>query len=262
MMGMIYRAVVARALLWLLSAVDGRAGPARRKPGRTAARCSGRRAPRHGGGAGEARRAHRRRGAQARRQRGRRRGRGRLRDGRDLSARRQHRRRRLHADPSRQPQPSSSRSTIARPRRPRPRRTPTSTRAASPIRRSRASSARRSACRARWRAWRWRTRNTARANSRWANLIAPAIALARDGIPVEDDLADSLPYAQPMFARWPASAKIFLRRDGKALAPRRPPGAERSRAHALRDRARRPARLLRGTDRREDRRRGARRRRR
>ena len=50
-------------------------------------------------------------------------------------------------------------------------------------------------------------------------LIAPSIMLARDGIPVEDDVADSLPYMQPMFARWPASAKIFLRRDGKVLAP-------------------------------------------
>ena len=52
-----------------------------------------------------------------------------------------------------------------------------------------------------------------------AQLIAPAIVLARDGIPVEDDVADSLPLAQPMFARWPSSAKIFLRRDGKVLAP-------------------------------------------
>ena len=52
-----------------------------------------------------------------------------------------------------------------------------------------------------------------------AQLIAPAIVLARDGIPVDDDLADSLPYAQPMFVRWRASAKIFLRRDGRTLAP-------------------------------------------
>ena len=49
------------------------------------------------------------------------------------------------------------------------------------------------------------------------HLIAPAIVMARDGILVDDDLANSLPYAQPMFARWPASAKIFLRRDGKPL---------------------------------------------
>src|SRR5262245_31163820 len=51
-----------------------------------------------------------------------------------------------------------------------------------------------------------------------AELMAPAIALARDGFPVEDDIADSLPRAQTRLGRWPASAKIFLR-DGKALAP-------------------------------------------
>ena len=49
-------------------------------------------------------------------------------------------------------------------------------------------------------------------------LISPSIEMARDGIPVEDDIADSLPSMQPMFARWPASAKIFLRRDGRPLA--------------------------------------------
>ena len=52
-----------------------------------------------------------------------------------------------------------------------------------------------------------------------AELIAPAIALARDGIPVADDVADSLPRARPRRARWPASAKIFLKPDGSALAP-------------------------------------------
>ncbi|MBX9778290.1 MAG: gamma-glutamyltransferase [Xanthobacteraceae bacterium] len=51
-----------------------------------------------------------------------------------------------------------------------------------------------------------------------AELIAPAIALARDGFPVEDDIADSLPRAQARLGRWPASAKIFLK-PGKALAP-------------------------------------------
>lgn len=53
----------------------------------------------------------------------------------------------------------------------------------------------------------------------WQQLIAPAIVMARDGIPVEDDTADSLPWMQERFARWPASAKIFLRRDGKVLQP-------------------------------------------
>jgi gamma-glutamyltranspeptidase/glutathione hydrolase len=50
-----------------------------------------------------------------------------------------------------------------------------------------------------------------------AQLIAPAIRLAREGIDVDDDLADSLPRAQPRLARWPASAKIFLKGDGTPL---------------------------------------------
>ena len=50
-----------------------------------------------------------------------------------------------------------------------------------------------------------------------ADLIAPAIALARDGIVVTDDTADSLPNDHARLARWPASAKIFLKADGSAL---------------------------------------------
>ena len=50
-----------------------------------------------------------------------------------------------------------------------------------------------------------------------AELIAPAVGLARDGIAVEDDLADSLPGAAGKLARFPASAAIFLK-DGKPLA--------------------------------------------
>src|SRR5215813_4374001 len=53
-----------------------------------------------------------------------------------------------------------------------------------------------------------------------AQLIAPAIALARDGIPIENDIADSLPRSQSRLARWPATAKIFFA-DGRPL----PPGA-------------------------------------
>jgi gamma-glutamyltranspeptidase/glutathione hydrolase len=49
-----------------------------------------------------------------------------------------------------------------------------------------------------------------------AQLIEPAIRLAREGFTVDDDLADSLPRAQPRLARWPASAKIFLKPDGTA----------------------------------------------
>ncbi len=51
-----------------------------------------------------------------------------------------------------------------------------------------------------------------------AELIAPAIALARDGFAVEDDIADSLPRARVRLGRWPSSAKIFLKSDGNALA--------------------------------------------
>ena len=50
-----------------------------------------------------------------------------------------------------------------------------------------------------------------------AELAAPAVRLARYGIEVEDDLADSLPHAQARLARWPATARIFLRPDGTPL---------------------------------------------
>ncbi|MGC1357661.1 MAG: gamma-glutamyltransferase [Xanthobacteraceae bacterium] len=52
-----------------------------------------------------------------------------------------------------------------------------------------------------------------------ADLIQPAIALARDGIPVADDTADSLPQDRVRLARWPSSAQIFLKADGSVLAP-------------------------------------------
>jgi gamma-glutamyltranspeptidase / glutathione hydrolase len=52
-----------------------------------------------------------------------------------------------------------------------------------------------------------------------AQLIAPALAAARNGVLVEDELADSLPRAQPRLARWPSTAKIFLNPDGVVLAP-------------------------------------------
>jgi gamma-glutamyltranspeptidase / glutathione hydrolase len=51
-----------------------------------------------------------------------------------------------------------------------------------------------------------------------ADLIAPAIAFARDGIAVADDTADSLPVDRARLARWPSSAQIFLKPDGSALA--------------------------------------------
>ncbi|MCC6781009.1 MAG: gamma-glutamyltransferase [Hyphomicrobiales bacterium] len=52
-----------------------------------------------------------------------------------------------------------------------------------------------------------------------ADLIAPAIALARDGIPIEDDIADSLPRSAPRLARWPSTLKIFFDTEGRPLAP-------------------------------------------
>ena len=48
----------------------------------------------------------------------------------------------------------------------------------------------------------------------FADLIAPSIALARQGLTVDDDVADSLPLAAKAFAAHPSSARMFLRADG------------------------------------------------
>src|SRR5450830_616073 len=53
-----------------------------------------------------------------------------------------------------------------------------------------------------------------------ADLIAPAIDLARKGFPVEDDTADSLPNARERLARWPSAARIFLKDGGQPLQER------------------------------------------
>ncbi|WP_291870028.1 gamma-glutamyltransferase [Bradyrhizobium sp.] len=50
-----------------------------------------------------------------------------------------------------------------------------------------------------------------------ADLLQPAIALARDGFVIADDMADTLPGIARRLARWPASAKIFSRADGSSL---------------------------------------------
>ena len=47
-------------------------------------------------------------------------------------------------------------------------------------------------------------------------LIRPAIRLAREGVPVRDDLADSLPRAAARLGRFPSSRAIFLGPDGRA----------------------------------------------
>ncbi|MGJ4999183.1 gamma-glutamyltransferase [Bradyrhizobium sp. HKCCYLS3077] len=50
-----------------------------------------------------------------------------------------------------------------------------------------------------------------------AQLLHPAIVLARDGIPVADDVAVTLPMMAPRLAKWPSSAAIFMRPDGAVL---------------------------------------------
>ena len=50
-----------------------------------------------------------------------------------------------------------------------------------------------------------------------ADLLAPAIALARDGFVVTDDNADTLPDWHRRLKRWPATQKVFSRADGSSL---------------------------------------------
>ena len=46
-----------------------------------------------------------------------------------------------------------------------------------------------------------------------ADLLAPAIELAQNGFPVEDDLADSLPQAHARLARWPSTVSVLFNGD-------------------------------------------------
>jgi gamma-glutamyltranspeptidase/glutathione hydrolase len=50
-----------------------------------------------------------------------------------------------------------------------------------------------------------------------AELLQPAIELARGGVLLTDDGADTLPEWHPRLARWPSTAKIFSRADGTSL---------------------------------------------
>ncbi|MEH2623606.1 gamma-glutamyltranspeptidase/glutathione hydrolase [Bradyrhizobium sp. AZCC 1719] len=50
-----------------------------------------------------------------------------------------------------------------------------------------------------------------------AQILKPAIELARDGFVIADDTADTLPDMYRRMARWPNSAKAFSRDDGTAL---------------------------------------------
>jgi gamma-glutamyltranspeptidase/glutathione hydrolase len=51
-----------------------------------------------------------------------------------------------------------------------------------------------------------------------AELVAPAVRLARDGIAIKDDLFDSLQRGQQRLARWPTAARIFLKSGDAAPA--------------------------------------------
>ncbi len=51
----------------------------------------------------------------------------------------------------------------------------------------------------------------------FAELLKPAIGLARDGLVVDADLADSLPSAARRLSRYPSSKPIFFRPDGAPL---------------------------------------------
>jgi gamma-glutamyltranspeptidase / glutathione hydrolase len=50
-----------------------------------------------------------------------------------------------------------------------------------------------------------------------AEILKPAIDLARDGLVIADDSADTLPDWHRRLARWPSSTKIFSRVDGSSL---------------------------------------------
>jgi gamma-glutamyltranspeptidase / glutathione hydrolase len=51
-----------------------------------------------------------------------------------------------------------------------------------------------------------------------ADLIAPAVAMARDGFTFADDRAEALPNERARMARWPSTAKIFFKADGTPLS--------------------------------------------
>jgi gamma-glutamyltranspeptidase/glutathione hydrolase len=50
-----------------------------------------------------------------------------------------------------------------------------------------------------------------------ADLLKPAIDLARDGFVIADDLGDTLGFGQRRLARWPTATKIFSGADGRPL---------------------------------------------
>ena len=50
-----------------------------------------------------------------------------------------------------------------------------------------------------------------------AQIVRPALTLAREGIAVADDIADTLPFMYRRMERWPSSLKVFSRADGSPL---------------------------------------------
>jgi gamma-glutamyltranspeptidase/glutathione hydrolase len=52
-----------------------------------------------------------------------------------------------------------------------------------------------------------------------AQLIAPAIALARDGFPISGETIERPETEPSRLLRWPSSAKVFFKPDGSAFAP-------------------------------------------
>ncbi len=50
-----------------------------------------------------------------------------------------------------------------------------------------------------------------------SDLLAPAIKLARDGMPIEDDVADTMSFAARLMGPWPSSKKIFFHPDDTPL---------------------------------------------
>jgi gamma-glutamyltranspeptidase/glutathione hydrolase len=50
-----------------------------------------------------------------------------------------------------------------------------------------------------------------------ADLVKPAVALAANGIPIADDIADTLPFGRGRMARWPSAPNILTRADGTLL---------------------------------------------
>lgn len=53
----------------------------------------------------------------------------------------------------------------------------------------------------------------------WADLVAPAVELARNGIPVTFELHDDFVRHMPTFEQYPASKQVFTRADGAPYAP-------------------------------------------